>query len=190
MKTHVKWLLIISEGYQIFHSATIHKFDHKLLKQLCVWTYHQFSQFSHSFLTLCDPMDCSTPGFPVHHQLLEPIQTHVHHVSDANQPSHPLSSPSPSAFSLFQHPGLFSESFLHIRWPKFGASASASVLPMNIQNWFPLVLTGLMSLQSWDSQESSPTLQVKSINSLALSLLYGPTLTSLHDSWKNHSFET
>ena len=75
-------------------------------------------------------MDCSTPGFPVHHQLLEPIQTHVHHVSDANQPSHPLSSPSPSAFSLFQHQGLFSESFLHIRWPKYW-SFSFSISPSN-----------------------------------------------------------
>ena len=57
--------------------------------------------------TLCDPMDCSTPGFPVHHQLPEPTQTHVHRVSDAIQPSHPLSSPSPPAFSLSQHQGLF-----------------------------------------------------------------------------------
>ena len=57
--------------------------------------------------TLCDPTDCSTPGFPAHHQLPEPIQTHVHGVNDAIQPSHPLSSPSPPAFSLSQHQGLF-----------------------------------------------------------------------------------
>ena len=60
-----------------------------------------------SCLTLCDPMDCSTPGFPVHHQLPEFTQTHVHRVSDAIQPSHPLLSPSPPAFSLPQHQGLF-----------------------------------------------------------------------------------
>ena len=59
-------------------------------------------------------MDCSTPGFPVHHQLLEPAQTHVHRVGDAIQPSHPLSSPSPPTFNLSQHPGLFqSVSSLH-----------------------------------------------------------------------------
>ena len=65
----------------------------------------QFSAQSH--LTLCNPMDCSTPGFPVHHQLLELTQTHVHRVSDAIQLLNPLSSPSPPAFNLFQHQGLF-----------------------------------------------------------------------------------
>ena len=70
-----------------------------------------------------------------------------------------------------------------------GASALASVLPMNIQGWFPLGSTGLISLCPRDSQESSPTPQAKSINSLALSLLCGPTLTSIHDYWKNHSFD-
>ena len=67
----------------------------------------QFSSVAQSCLTLCDPMDCSTPGFPVYHQLLELTQTHVHQVSDAVQPSHPLSSPSPPAFNLCQHQGLF-----------------------------------------------------------------------------------
>ena len=70
-----------------------------------------------------------------------------------------------------------------------GVSASASVLPMDIQDWFPLGLTGWISLQSRDSQESSPTPKFKSINSLALSFLYSPTLTSVHDYWKNHSLE-
>ena len=67
-----------------------------------------------------------------------------------------------------------------------GVSASTSVIPMNIQVWFPLGLTDLI-LQSKDSQESSPTPQFKSINSSVLSLLYSPTLTSIHDYWKNHS---
>ena len=66
----------------------------------------QFSSVAQMYLTLCDPMDCSTPGFPVHHQLPELTQTHVHYISDAIQPSHPLSSPSP-AFNLSQHQGLF-----------------------------------------------------------------------------------
>ena len=70
-----------------------------------------------------------------------------------------------------------------------GVSALASVLPMNIQDWFPLGLTGLISLQSKDFQESSQAPQCKGINSLVLSLLYGTTLTSVHDYWKNHSFD-
>ena len=67
----------------------------------------QFSSVAQLCPTLCDPMDCSTPGLPVHHQLLEFTQTHVHWVSDAIQPSHPLSSPSPPAFNLSPHQGLF-----------------------------------------------------------------------------------
>ena len=67
----------------------------------------QFSSVTQSCPALCDPMDCSTPGFPVHHQLPELVQTHVHRVGDAIQPSHPLSSPSPPAFNLSQHQGLF-----------------------------------------------------------------------------------
>ena len=70
-----------------------------------------------------------------------------------------------------------------------GASALASVPPMNIQDWFPLGWTGWISLQSRDSQESSPTPQFKSTNSSAFSFLYSPTLTSIHDYWKNHSFD-
>ena len=68
---------------------------------------HQFSWVTHSCLTLCNPMDYSTPGFPVHHQLPELAQTHVHRGGDAIQPSHPLSSPPPPAFNLSQHQGLF-----------------------------------------------------------------------------------
>ena len=66
-----------------------------------------FSSVVQSCLTLCDPTDCSTPGFLVHHQMLELAQTHVHRVGDAIQPSHPLSSPSPPAFNLSQHQDLF-----------------------------------------------------------------------------------
>ena len=90
-------------------------------------------------LTLFDPMNCSTPGLPIHHQLLEFTQTHVHWVGDAIQPSHPLSSPSPPALSLSQHQGLFKwVSSSHQVAKVLGVSASASVLPMNIQDWFPL----------------------------------------------------
>ena len=80
----------------------------------------QFSSVAQLCPTLCDPMDCSTPGFPVDHQLPELAQTHVHPFGNAVQPTQPLSSPSPPAFNLSQHQGLFhSESVLHIRWPKY-----------------------------------------------------------------------
>ena len=72
-----------------------------------IFSLIQFSSVTQSCLTLCDPMDCSTPGLRVHPQLPEYTQTHVHRVSDAIQPSHPLSSPSPHAFNLSQHQGLF-----------------------------------------------------------------------------------
>ena len=89
-----------------------------------------FSSVTQSCLTLWDPVDCSTPVFPVHHQLMEFIQTHVHRVGDAIQPSHPLSSPSPSAFNLAQHQGPSSESVFHIRWPK-DWSFNFSIGPLN-----------------------------------------------------------
>jgi len=89
----------------------------------------QFSSVQ-SCLTLCDPMNGSTPGLPVHHQLPESTQTYVHRVDDAIQPSHPLSSPSPPALNLSQHQGLFSESALHIRWPKYW-SFSFNISPSN-----------------------------------------------------------
>ena len=78
----------------------------------------QFSSVAQSCPTLCDPMNCSTPGLPVHLQLLESTQTHVHRVSDAIQPSHPLSSPSPPALILSIR-GFSSESALLIRWPNY-----------------------------------------------------------------------
>ena len=79
----------------------------------------QFSSVAQSCPILSDPMDCRIPGFPVHHQLPEFTQIHVHRVRDAIQPSHLLSSPSPPTFNLSQHQGLFSESVLLVRWPKY-----------------------------------------------------------------------
>ena len=109
----------------------------------------QFSSFAHSCPTLCNPMDCSTPDFPVHYQLPKLTQTRVHWVDDAIQPSHPLSSPSPPTFDLFLQSGSFPVSqFFASGGQSIGISASASVLPMNIQDWFPLGLTGWISLQS------------------------------------------
>ena len=137
----------------------------------------QFSSVAQSCLTLCDTVNRSTPGFPVHHQLSESTQTHVHWVSDAIQPPHPLSSPSPPAFNLSQHPGLFQL----VSSSHQVALASVSVLPMNIQDWFPLGLTGLISLLSKGYSRIFNNTQFKSINSSVLSFLYSPTLTSIHD---------
>ena len=103
-----------------------------LLHHCLVFRSVQFSSVVQSCLTLCDPMDCSMPGLPVHHKLLEFTQTHVHQVSDAIQSSHPLSSPSPPTFNLSQHQGLFKwVSFFASDGQSIGVSASTSVLPMN-----------------------------------------------------------
>ena len=91
----------------------------------------QFSSVTQLCPTLCNPMDCSMPGLPVHHQLLELTQIHVHQVSDAIRPSHPLSSPSP-VFNFSQHQNLF-QSIFASSGQSIEVSASASVLPMNIQ---------------------------------------------------------
>ena len=140
-------------------------------------------------LTLCDPMDCVMPGFPVHHQLLELAQTHVYWVGDAIQSSHPLSSPSPPAFSLSQHQGLF-------QWVS-SSHQVAKVLQFQLQHQSFQWIFRTDFLQDWlvgspcnpwDSQESSPTSQFKSINSSVFSFLYSSPLTSIHDYWKNHSF--
>ena len=121
--------------------------------------YFAFSslQFSHSGMSdSLWPMNFSTPGFPVNHQVLQLAHTHVHRVRDAIQPSHPLSSPSPSTFlpllllpSIFSASGSFQMSqFFASGGQSIRVSASSSVLPMNIQDWFPLGLTGWISLQS------------------------------------------
>ena len=125
-------------------------------------------------------MDCSTPGFPVLHYLPEFDQIHVHWVHDAIQPSYTLSPSSPSVLSLSQHQDLFQWLCSLCWYPSIGASASASVLPMNIHGWFPWELIDLISLLSKDSQESSPTPQFKNINSLALSLLFIVQLSHLY----------
>ena len=130
-------------------------------------------------------MDCSMPGFLVHHQLPELTQIHVHRVGDALQQSHPLSFPSPPAFNLSQHQGLF-------QWVSSFYQA-AKVLELQLQHqsfqWTPttdLLEDGLVGSHCTprDSHESSPTPQLKSINSLVLSFLCTPTLTSIHDYWK------
>ena len=147
----------------------------------------QFSSVTQSCLTLCDPMDCSIWGFPVHHQLSELAQTHVYRVSDAIQPSHPLASPSPPAFNLPSIRVFSSESVLCIRWPKYWSfSFSFSISPSNEYSGlisFRIDWLDLLAVQG-TLKESCPTPQFKSINSSVLSFLYVPTLTSIRD-WGN-----
>ena len=100
-----------------------------------------------------------------------------------------LSSPSAPAFNPSQHQGLFQRVNSSHQVAKVLEFHSTSVLPVNIQDWFPLGWTGWISFSPRDSQESSPTPQLKSINSSALSFLYSPTFTSIHDYWKNHSLD-
>ena len=137
--------------------------------------------------TLCDPMGCSTPGFPVLHYLLEFAQTHVHWVGDAIQPSHPTFSSCPQSFPASRSFPV--SQFFTSGGQSIGVSASASVLPMNIQSWFPLGWLVWFTHSPRDFQELSLAPQLESISFLALSLLYGPTLTSIHDYWKNHNFD-
>ena len=142
-----------------------------------VWTNlssvsHPASSVTHSCPTLWDPMECSRPGLPVHHQLLEYAQTHVHCIGDAIQPSHPLSSLSPPAFNLSQHQDLF-------QWVT-SFHQMAKVLEFQLQHqsfqWTfrtDFLWDGLVGspCSPRDSQESSPTPQFKSISSSVFSFL-------------------
>ena len=136
-KQAFRWLMVRGEEQgRAFHG----EFNlEKLLKEV------QFSSVAQSCPTLCSPMDCSMPGLPVHRQLPELTQTHVHWVSDAIQQSHPLV-PFSSCLQSFPASGFFPMSqFFATGGQGIGVSASASVLPMNIQDWFP---SGWISLQS------------------------------------------
>ena len=135
----------------------------------------QFSSVFQLCLTLCNSMDCSMPGFLVHHQLLKLAQTHVHWIGDAIQPSHPLSSPSP-ALNLS---GSFPISQFISGGPSIRVSASASVLPMNIQKWFPLGLIGFISLQSKGLSRVFSRTAVQKHQFFSAQSSLGPTLTSV-----------
>ena len=140
-----------------------------------------------SRVRLWNPMNCSTPGLPVHHQLPEFTQTHVHPVGDTIQPSHPLSSPSPPAPNPSQHQSLFQwVSSLH---------EVAKVLEFQPQHhsFQRTPRTDLLWMDWLDLLAVQGTLnsllQHKTINSSALSFLHSLTLTSIHDHWKNHSLD-
>ena len=134
-------------------------------------------------------MKCNMQGFHILNYLPEFAQGHVHWVGDAIQPS-PHLLPSFLLSSIFPSIRVFvNESTLHIRCTKY-CCFSFNISPSNeYSGLISSGLTDLISLQSRDSQESSPWPHFESINSLALSLLYGPTLTSIYDYWKNHRFD-
>ena len=149
--------------------------------------YFQFSSVAQLCTTLCNPMDCSTPGLLIHRQLPEFAQTHVHQVGDAIQPSHPLLSPSPPAFNLSQYQGLF-------QWVGSLHQVAKVLVQLQLQHWSFQWVIRVDFLWDWlvwspccpsDSQEFSPTPQVESSNSSVLSFLYSLTLTSMHDYFKN-----
>ena len=133
-------------------------------------------------------MHCSMPDFPVLHYLMEFVQIHVHCIGDVIQLFDFLFPPFSFCPQSFPASGSFPMCWLFTSGGQ-SIGVSASVLPMNIQGWFPLRLTLVWSLCCLrDSQEYSPAPQFESINSSALSLPYGPTLTSVHDYWKNNDF--
>ena len=133
--------------------VSIHSLHHQWLSPATIKVFVSdgkisFSSVAQSCLAFCNPRDCSTPGFPVYHSPPELTQTHVHRVGDAIQPSHPV-----IPFSSCLQPFPASRSFPMSQFfasgsQSIGVSASTSVLPMNIQDWFPLGLTGWISLQS------------------------------------------
>ena len=136
------------------------------------YTSVQFSSVAQLCPTLCDPMNHSTPGLPVHPQLPELTQTHAHRVGDVIQPSHPLSSPSLPAPNLSQHEGLFQPVYSsHEVANVLDFSASASVLSINTQDWSPLEWTGWISLQSKGLLRVFSNTTVQSINFSVLSFL-------------------
>ena len=160
----------------------------RLRNDFCQFSSAQFSSVAQLCQTLCDPMDCSTPGLPVHHQLLEFAQTHVHRVSDATQSPHLLLSI--SCLQSFPASGSFQMSQLFAQ--------GAKVLEFQLQHRSFQTIFRTDPLQNGlvgfacsprDSQEYSLIPQFKSINSSVLSFLYSPTLTSIHDHWKNHSLD-
>ena len=161
------------------------------LMTLClIFSSVQFSSVAQSCLTLFDPMDCSTPDHPAHQQLPEFTQLISNESVMPFQPSHDLSSPSPPAFNLSQHHGLF-------KWISSSHQVDkVSEFQLQHQSFQRIFRTDFLQdrlvgspCSPRDSQESSPTPHFKSISSSALSFLYSPALTSIHDYWKNQSFD-
>ena len=153
----------------------------------------QFSSVTQSRLTLSDPTDCSTPGLPVRHQLPEFTQTHAHSVSDAIQPSHPLSSPSSPAFNLSQYQGLFkwvSFSYQVAKYWSFSFNSSVSNEDSGLisfrMDWLNLLAVQgtLKSLLQYHNSKTS----IQN-HQFCAQLSFKSSSSSIHDYWKNHSFD-
>ena len=182
--------LILSSDKTIYFSGThcsllyfifLHCTCNLLL--ICLFVYFQCSSVAQSCPTLCDLMNHSTPGLPVHHQLLEFTQTHVYQVGDAIQPSHPLSSPFPPAPNPSQHQGLF-------QWVK-SSHEVATVLQFQLQHqsfqWTPGLISYRMDrLDLCAVQKTLKSLltTVQKHQFFGAQFSYSPTLTSIHDHWK------
>ena len=128
-----KWLSKVKKGGQAHSHLIIWP---ELRRKIIITGGVQFSSVAQSCLTLCNPMNCSTSGFPVHHHLSEPTQTHVHRVGDTIQLSHPLSSPSPPTFNPSQHQGLF-------KWVSSSPHV-AKVLGFQLQSFQRIVRTDFL----------------------------------------------
>ena len=170
--------MLLSKSYYFHPSVIIYCFSSV-----------QFTSITQSCPTLCDPMNCSMPGHPVHHPLPEFTQMYVHQVGDAIQPSHPLSSPSPTAPNPSSIRVFSNESTFHMRWPKYW-SFSFSISPSNEHpglisfrmDWMDL-LAGEGTLNSLLQHHSSKA------SILRCSAFFTVQLTSIHDHWKNHSLD-
>ena len=143
MKLQCEWL---GTFISIFRDIvfTHFSFSSKIIYWLFPWVWHYCCWIAQWSPNLCDPTECSMPIFPILHHLLELAQIHVHWVSDVNQPYHPISSPS---LPVFPVPRSFPMSLLFTSGGQ-RIGASVSNIPMSIQGWFPLGLTGLISLHS------------------------------------------
>ena len=152
------------------------------------------SSVAQSYMTLWDTMDCSTPGFPVHHQLPELAQIHVHWIGDAIQPSHPVLSSPPPSLNLSQHQGLFQsvlfqsvQSVLHISWPEYWS------ISISFSNEYSRLISFM--IDRFDLIAVQGTLKsLLQCHSLKASVLqysgfFLVQLTSIHDYWRNHNFD-
>ena len=179
------WCLRLSFASSCLKGPKDYDTENRLRSSLSSQSQDPFSSVAQSYPTLCDPMDWSMPGFPVHHQLPELTQTHVYQVMMPSNHLIPVS----SCFQSFPALGSFQMSqFFTSGGQSIGASASASVLPMNIQDWFPLGLISWISLL-FKGLKSLLQHHSSKVSLLELSFLYSPTLTFTHDYWKRHSFD-
>ena len=197
LNLNITWLVEWFSQYWFFQS--------KIMLYLSICLYHLWflASVSYSFLSTsllpslllfsCSVMSDSLWPHGLQHKRLpwpSPSPRACSNSCPLNWGYYPIISSSVVLFSCLQSfptLGAFLSQLFVSGGQSIGVSTSASDHPKNSQGWFPLGLTGWLSLQSKGSQESSPTPQFKSINSLVLSLLYAPTLTSIHDYWKNHS---